>query len=131
MLLVEPDAGGTGDPFEDQCRLALAATLPDETHEALLEIRVIVQLQAIDNRRKRLARRVRQSVTISVVLRQSIRDDRLRHRLTTATAHRTWLAVDTHREIDAVRYRLTAMVAIVDVHRWSIQGKRKMPTGPC
>jgi hypothetical protein len=126
MLLVEPDARRAGDPFEDQRRFpfaaaggAVAASVASgrkNAHEALLEIRVIVDLQAGDQRRQHLARRIRQLVAVMVIVGQAIGDDRLRHRLAAATAHGTRLTVDADFKIDTSRHGLTAMVAIAVVH---------------
>jgi hypothetical protein len=80
MLLVQPDAGRTGDSLEDQRRLALAAIgiVTEQPHEALLEVCVIIELEAFDDRRHRLARGIGQGIAIAVVVGQPVVDNRLR-----------------------------------------------------
>ena len=118
VLLVQPDTRRTGDPFENQRRLALAAVRPlaADAHETLLEIGMIIKLQALDDRRHGLARGIRQGITIAVVIDQAVVYNRLRHRLTAATTHAARLPVDIYREIHSGRHGLSAVVAITRVH---------------
>ena len=87
MLLVEPDAGGAGDAFEDQRGLALvlAALRP---HEVLLHLGMVEQAEFLQGLRQRLARALRQRVAVAVVVGQAVGDDGLRHRLAAGAAHR-------------------------------------------
>jgi hypothetical protein len=116
MLLVQPDASRTGDPLENQRGLALATvrSVAEDPHEALLEIGVIIELQALDDRRQSLVWRIRQGIAMTVVVGQPVVDNRLRHRLTSTTAHGARLPVDAYRKIDRSGYGLATMVAIAD-----------------
>jgi hypothetical protein len=79
MLLVQPDASGTGYSLQQQGGLALVFTqLLDET---LLKLGVIEQGQLIENRRHRLARRLGHGIAAAVIVVKPVVDDRLRHRL--------------------------------------------------
>ena len=71
-----------------------ALVLAEHAHEALLEFTLVEELQLVEDRRQRLARRVWQSVAVAIVVSEAVIDDRLRHRLATDTAHGTRLLLD-------------------------------------
>ncbi|KFB68516.1 MAG: hypothetical protein CAPSK01_001912 [Candidatus Accumulibacter vicinus] len=70
LLLVEPDARRTGDPLENQRGFALVTvrTVAENPHEAFLEIGVIVESQALDDRRQSFVWRIRQGIAMTVVV---------------------------------------------------------------
>jgi hypothetical protein len=130
VLLVQPDTRRTGDPFENQRRLALAAVRPlaADAHETLLEIGMIIKLQALDDRRHGLARGIRQGITIAVVIAQAVVYNRLRHRLTAATTHAARLPVDIYREIHSGRHGLSAVVTVGQTHHRRTPARRHAPS---
>ncbi len=85
MALVQPDARRAGNAFDDQRSFTLV--LAEHAHETLLEIRVIVEFQPVEDRRHRFTRRLGQGITVTVVVGQPVVDDRLCNSLTADAAH--------------------------------------------
>ena len=66
----------------------------ENADEALLEIRMIVELQPVQNRRHRLARGFRQGVAVAVIVIEPVLDDRLRNGLAPNAAHGARQTID-------------------------------------
>jgi len=77
---------------------------------------VIIELEAFDDRRHRLARGIGQGIAIAVVVGQPVVDNRLRNCLTATAAHGACVAIDGGRQVDPGWNGLTTVVAIADVH---------------
>ena len=103
MRLVEPDAGGASNAFEDQ--RSFLFMFPRRTlgpaHEVLLHIGMVEQGKVSDDLRQGLARTFRQRIAVPVVIRKAVGDDGLCHCLATGAAHLALLPADVDLEIDA------------------------------
>ena len=107
MPLIEPHAGRTTDPLKDQVCLTLISC--QRAYKTCLESRLIKQLQLQQRIRQLLWRALRQTLTVTVIIRQPIGHDRLANRVTAKTAHRSRLAVHHDRQGKAIRQGLATM----------------------
>ena len=112
MVLVEPDAGGTDDPFQDQRRFAYMFVLLAD--KALLQIAAIVQFQTAQLFRNQVLGAARGRGAMLVKIAQASRHNRFRDRRTAVTAHRLTLAID-HGGIGGAGHDRQATVKATDV----------------
>ena len=90
--------------------------LAERAHETLLEIRVIVEFQPVEDRRHRFTRRLGQGITVTVVVGQPVVDDRLRNGLTADAAHGARQSFDGNRQVYVGRNDLPTVIATLLTH---------------
>ena len=109
VVLAEPHAGGTGDAFQNQCRLAHMLALA--AHEALLHVGMVVHRGLAQKRGYELAPGRGGLRTVAVILAETAIDDGLGHCFAATAAHRPARAVDDRTEVGSRRQRQAAVEA--------------------
>src|SRR3989344_5288718 len=109
VVLAEPHAGGAGDAFQDQRRLAHMLALA--AHEALLHVGMVVHRGLAQKCGYELAPGRGGLRTIAVILAETTVYNRLCDRLAAATAHRPTRAVDDRTEVGSRRRSEAAVEA--------------------